>query len=381
MKAHSNAKVIPAIGNSTLRCIDLFAGAGGLSLAAQLAGLKVVAAVEHDKHACETYRRNFVKKGQPRLYEADITTLDPKRIARECFSKDAPCDIVLGGPPCQGFSVHRIKDAGKNDPRNRLIHRYFEFVAALKPKIFLLENVPGILWPRHEVALRKFYSEAKKAGYKVRAPVVIDARDYGVPQRRRRVFILGHRNDVHLPEEWFPAPTHGPESKELLDSQLKPWIACSEVFKEPIKGTDSNDIHMNHSKELVAAFENTPRNGGSRKDSGRTLPCHKYHDGHKDVYGRIDPTKPGPTMTTACINPSKGRFLHPVKNCGISLRHAARMQTFPDDFVFCGGLIAGGVQVGNAVPIKLGEALLRHLKSKILSRRVRIKRSQKKGCK
>jgi len=119
---------------------------------------------------------------------------------------------------------------------------------------------------------------------------------------------------------------------------------------------------MKHGACLVEAFANTPKNGGSRKDSGRVLPCHKKHDGHKDVYGRIDPNIPAPTMTTACINPSKGRFVHPTQNNGITARHAARIQTFPDDFVFHGGLTAAGRQIGNAVPVDLGFALIKHIR-------------------
>ena len=125
---------------------------------------------------------------------------------------------------------------------------------------------------------------------------------------------------------------------------------------------DENGVHMNSSRELVDIFRATPLNGGSRKDSGRVLHCHKDHDGHKDVYGRIDARQPAPTMTTACINPSKGRFVHPRQHHGITVRQAARIQTFPDDFVFEGGLMAAGVQIGNAVPVRLGEVLIRALR-------------------
>ena len=118
---------------------------------------------------------------------------------------------------------------------------------------------------------------------------------------------------------------------------------------------------MLHSQELIEAFRRTPANGGSRKDSGRLLECHKNHDGHSDVYGRIDPQQPAPTMTTACINPSKGRFVHPVEHHGITVRQAARIQTFPDEFVISGGLMAAGKQVGNAVPAELGRHLIMHL--------------------
>jgi DNA (cytosine-5)-methyltransferase 1 len=122
---------------------------------------------------------------------------------------------------------------------------------------------------------------------------------------------------------------------------------------------------MKHSDELIEAFKRTPINGGSRKDSGRILPCHKDHRGHNDVYGRIDPDVPAPTMTTACINPSKGRFVHPTEHHGITLRQAARIQSFPEWYVFEGGLMAGGAQVGNAVPVGLATELLVPLKKAV----------------
>jgi len=346
---------------SRFSCVDLFAGAGGFSLAANLVGLKVAAAVEFDKYACETYRYNLVHKGGTKLYEVDMASLEPKTILKDCFSSGLTCDVVLGGPPCQGFSVHRLNDAGKHDPRNSLVHRYFEFVSALKPRVFLLENVPGILWPRHASVLKKFYDEARRAGYRVMPPELVDARDFGLPQGRKRVFILGVRDDVLPIANWVPQKTHGNPSDRVRNPRLKPWVSCAEVFSRKLRANDPNNIHMNHSDEMVRLFKKTPLNGGSRHESGRTLPCHEGHDGHKDVYGRIDTRKPGPTMTTACINPSKGRFLHPTKHHGIALRHAARLQTFPESFVFKGGLMAGGVQVGNAVPVRLGMLLLRRV--------------------
>jgi DNA (cytosine-5)-methyltransferase 1 len=348
-----------------LRCIDLFAGAGGLSLAAQKAGLEVAAAVEIHPKACETYRSNIVRKGGPVLYEDDILQLDPEDLKRRHFPDDAACDVVLGGPPCQGFSTHRIKDAGVGDPRNALILRYFSFVAALRPKVFLMENVPGILWPRHRQFLETFYKHGAAAGYDVKAPVVLDARDFGVPQRRRRVFILGVARGHEVGDFWPPSATHGSREAIELNPRLKPWVSASEVFSYPAAASDINNVHMNHSKALVDAFRSTPRNGGSRNQSNRTLPCHTGHDGHWDVYGRIDPNEPGPTMTTACINPSKGRFVHPTEHHGITVRQAARFQTFPDSFVFKGGLISAGEQIGNAVPVQLGTVLLRAIRRAI----------------
>jgi DNA (cytosine-5)-methyltransferase 1 len=342
-----------------LWCIDLFAGAGGLSLAAQNAGLTVVAAIEKNSHACKTYRENLIGKNiKTTLYEKDILEVTPQKILDAHFGDKASCDIVLGGPPCQGFSTHRINDAGVDDPRNALVLRYFEYVATLRPKVFLMENVPGILWPRHEKFLRAFYSEGEKAGYQIKQAVTLDARDYGVPQRRKRVFILGIRKDFPFNGCWPPKPTHGDESEILKNPNLKSWIPASKIFSEPLSPSDANNNHMNHSAEIIAVFKATPLNGGSRHQSGRVLNCHKEHSGHKDVYGRINPGVPGPTMTTACINPSKGRFVHPTEHHGISVRHAARFQTFPENFIFHGGLIAAGQQIGNAVPVLLGQVLL-----------------------
>lgn len=338
-------------------CVDLFAGAGGFSLAARRTkALRVVAAVENDRHACATYRRNLAG---PTLYERDIRELDPQILVDAHFSEGRVCDIVLGGPPCQGFSVHRIKNAGVNDARNALILRYFEFVAALRPKVFLMENVPGITGSRHCDYLEAFYRVGQETGYDIQRYETLDARDYGVPQRRRRVFILGVRADVAFDlTHWPPPPTHGDEKARRKNPQLAPWLNASEVFDKPFPPNDENDLHMRHSPKLVEVFRSTPLNGSARHQSNRVLPCHENYGGHSDVYGRIAPDRPGPTMTAACISPSKGRFVHPTEHHGITLRQAARFQDFPDDFVFEGGLMAAGAQIGNAVPIRLGIALL-----------------------
>lgn len=346
-----------------LKVADLFAGAGGFSLAAVQAGCEIVFAVEFDKNAATTYKKNIGAKTRSEkvvVYNDDITSLGAVGLAEKHFP-DGDCGLLLGGPPCQGFSTHRINDAGVDDPRNALIHEYFAFVRSLKPKAFLMENVPGMLWPRHKSYLEEFYRQALDSGYSLYQPQKLDARDYGIPQRRQRVFILGIRDDISVDGfEWPPKPTHSaPELAEATG--LKPWVPCETAFVD-LPADDINSVHMNHCPELVAAFARTPANGGSRKDSGRLLNCHVDHDGHKDVYGRIDPSKPAPTMTTACINPSKGRFVHPLLNHGITARQAARIQTFPDDYTFFGGLMAAGKQIGNAVPVAFGQTLIQHIK-------------------
>lgn len=346
--------------------VDLFAGAGGFSLAALLSGFSVDFAIENDSHAVHTYKHNIQRFSDGEeicVLDKSILEYEPEAIKKQRFGSKS-CDLLLGGPPCQGFSAHRILNAGVNDPRNELILAYFAFVRALRPRVFLMENVPGILWERHKSYVEKFYEEGRRAGYYVFEPVTLDARDFGVPQRRKRVFILGVRGEFESENFiWPPRPTHCDPKK--INSSLLPWVNCEHVFSTPPQH-DINDIHMNHGSELVEVFKRTPPNGGSRKDSGRILACHEKHDGHKDVYGRIDPIQPAPTMTTACINPSKGRFVHPTEHHGITVRQAARIQTFPDDFTFFGGLTAAGRQIGNAVPIDLGRFLIEYIKKYLI---------------
>lgn len=348
---------------SQITAIDLFSGAGGFSFGAISSGINIVGALEFNPLAATTYKNNISSldgRDVP-LIEKSIMDVEPPEAMQYWGITPATCDIVIGGPPCQGFSTHRIADSGIDDPRNELLCRYFEYVSAIRPRVFLVENVPGLLWPRHATYLKRFYSMAEAANYEMKQPVILNARDYGVPQNRKRVFLLGIDSRRPIQIVWPPAPTH--VDPALPDEQKKgrqAWRTASEVFS-PAPDGDQNDIHMNHSRELITQFETTPRNGGSRHQSNRVLACHVNHSGHRDVYGRIDPTKPGPTMTTACINPSKGRFVHPVENHGITVRQAARFQTFPDNYTFFGGLMASGAQIGNAVPVALGSALLKEI--------------------
>jgi DNA (cytosine-5)-methyltransferase 1 len=355
---------IPLTDDAVVAC-DLFAGAGGFSLGAHFAGIHVAAAVELNKYAAATYRANLVDTGilPARMFEKDITDFSPAELISQSVLKDRACDILLGGPPCQGFSAHRIKGAGINDPRNALLLRYFEYVRALRPLFFLVENVPGLLWPRHASFVDAFYALAESADYAVLKPIILNAKDYGVPQSRRRVFLLGYdKKRVTAIPSWPPAPTHGEPDNA---AGLPPWPTAAIAFGPALDG-DPNDLHMRHGAELIDTFKRTPPNGGSRRDSGRVLPCHKNHVGHHDVYGRIDPSHPAPTMTTACINPSKGRFVHPTEHHGITLRQAARLQSFPDWFNFEGGIMAGGVQVGNAVPVGLAAEVIAPLRQAAL---------------
>lgn len=366
-----------------LTALDLFAGAGGLSLAGYNLGLDILAAVELDNDACATYKHNIIdNRQQPvELYNNDILDLTPESILNDLNLVSGELDFLMGGPPCQGFSTHRINGAGVNDPRNELLIRYFDFVKTFMPKVFLVENVPGLLWKRHELYLQKFKKLSHVNGYKLYDPIKINAKNYGVPQSRQRVFILGFREDVKVGNiKWPPRQTHFQPGKGTPE-----WLTASTVFETPSKSVhkrikdqigskladplnygniiltsdkDHSAIHMNHTPPLVDRFSQTPING-DRSDIAFRLPCHsKGYVGHLDVYGRVRLAQPGPTITTGCFNPSKGRFLHPWRNHGITIRHAARFQSFPDDYIFSGGMTSQGKQVGNAVPVKLAETII-----------------------
>lgn len=377
-----------------IKIIDIFAGAGGFSLAAHELGAEILAAIENDRDACDTYQNNIINRlGQKtKLYEQDILKLSPAFLMSEINILPRELDLLVGGPPCQGFSSHRINDAGIDDPRNKLLIRYFDFIHEIQPKLFLVENVPGMLWPRHKKYLDNFLKLARENGYLVKNPAILNAKSYGVPQNRNRVFIVGIRADLEKDlYEW-------PLKEKFFDpkKQEPKWITASKVFEkppeevlrklekrltlelghdsaqnivgsliygEPIKSIEEDPcaITMQHSIEMIERLSNTPING-SRDESDFCLPCHEgNYGGHKDVYGRIRLHLPGPTMTTGCFNPSKGRFTHPWENHGISPRHAARFQTFPDDYIFSGGITSQGKQIGNAVPVDLGKALIHHI--------------------
>jgi DNA (cytosine-5)-methyltransferase 1 len=368
-----------------LKAIDLFSGAGGLSLAASALDFSILAAIEIDFDACETYRKNITnKKNKPIVINEDILSKgSPSTLLKFANIKKGELDLLIGGPPCQGFSTHRINDSGVADPRNKLLFRYFEFVEHLRPKAFLIENVTGILWKRHSGYLKKLFQLAKKSGYTIYGPEILNARDFGVPQNRKRVFIVGLDNKIRSQNKefsWPPKPVFGPTSET-------PWVTSSIAFEPPTKheaekiksviGQENfkllkfgqkisiNDPcanHMNHTENMLSRFRSTPING-SRKDSGHILECHKNHSGHNDVYGRIKLLELANTITTGCNNPSKGRFLHPWKHHGITLRHAARLQTFPDNYIFIGTQTSQARQIGNSVPPQLGIHVISPIKT------------------
>lgn len=382
-----------------MSAIDLFAGAGGFSLAAHQAGLDVLAAIELDASAAQTYRKNIIDRlnQSTNLINGDILKISPSELRQELGLEQGDLQLMLGGPPCQGFSSHRIKDAGVDDPRNKLLLRYYDFVEEFQPKAFLVENVSGLFWKRHASYLEKFKQLAQDNGYMIHFCDTLNAKDYGTPQNRKRAFILGIRRDVEHDDLVFPPRPEffSPTSREVLQG-LPTWRTGSAVFEPltpalieryidehfrphtqledeaarvllqnlesgtPVEEDDPCNVHMQPTEKMQRRFRSTRLNG-SRMDADPEfeLECHANgYTGHKDVYGRVFIHTPSNTVTTGCNNPSKGRFVHPWEDHGFTLRHAARLQTFPDDFIFTGSSTDQAKQIGNAVPNILGYKLI-----------------------
>lgn len=330
----------------TLSAIDLFAGAGGASQGLIDAGFTVLAAIENDTAAAKTYAANhpLVK-----LYVADIRSIRADKVLEDIDLKRGNLTILKACPPCQTFST-----LGKTDPddeRNDLVGELWRFISKLQPKTFVLENVPGL---RHDKRLSALIRSARAIGYGVR-DYIVDASSFGVPQRRRRLIVLGVRGLSRL---------------ELPDSLLDALPSCFDRSDKtagdalaPAAGLDSSDpIHR--FRQLQSATLNRIRHipvGGNRFDLPRRyqLKCHIKLKSREcgASYGRVRVDRVAPTMTSRCTTPACGSFIHPTEHRGITLREAALIQTFPPSYKFEGGYGQIERQIGNAVPVRLAYAL------------------------
>lgn len=314
--------------------VDLFSGCGGLTLGLKSAGFRVLAGVEIDAKAAATYRANHPEVV---LFERDIDGLEPDEFMRVVGLNRGELDLLAACPPCQGFSRIRTRNGAAfgHDPRNELALRFVAFAVSLKPKHLLLENVPGLLNQR---VWRDMLKGLEAAGYHLNYRVV-DAADYGVPQRRKRLILLGSR--IARPE--IPGPV--------------PVRTTVRAAFEQITDEMEDDLHKlrpSHSPAVLSIIRSVPPDGGSRRDIPEylRLPCHKKTDGFGDVYGRMRWDDVSPTITSGCINPSKGRFIHPQEHRAITLREAALLQGFPVSYRFDVelGKESLALMIGNALP-------------------------------
>jgi DNA (cytosine-5)-methyltransferase 1 len=320
----------------TLTAVDLFSGCGGLSCGLIEAGFSVSAAVEIDPKAQATYKLNHP---DVRLYEQDIRQLDPDQVMKDIGLKAGELDLLAGCPPCQGFSRLRTKNqkTSVKDHRNNLVVDFLRFVQVMRPKTVMLENVPALAKDGRFTRMR---NQLTALGYEA-VVHVLDAADYKVPQRRKRLIMLASR--VHQPEI---APKSG---VRITVRQALAGVGA------PSKTTDSlHAVRENRTPAVRQLIALIPKNGGSRSDLGEKyqLDCHKKHSGFYDVYGRMAWDDVAPTITSGCHNPSKGRFLHPSYNRTITLREAALLQGFPKEYLFdvSHGKEAIALMIGNALP-------------------------------
>lgn len=334
------------------KVIDCFCGAGGLSLGFEKAGFKVLYAFDLDEMAINTYKNN-PKYHHGKAFVQDIYKVSKKGIEKSLGCELGDIDVVIGGPPCQGFSVQRRGD--DEDPRNNLVLEYVRLLLEIKPLFFVMENVGGLLSPRGLPYLTKMTEELEAAGYAIQKKK-LTASDFGVPQARKRVFIVGERTGDGVTRFSFPNPT-GETQKTVRDSI------------EDLMDKDEKDI-PNHKSDKLSSI-NLKRIQAVKEGEGRDslpealqLECHKKNVDHRhlDTYGRMSWDKPSPTITARFDSFSRGRFGHPVFDRTITLREGARLQTFPDDFEFLGSKVEVARQIGNAVPPVLAEKVAEKIK-------------------
>lgn len=325
------------------KILDLFAGAGGMTLGFHQAGFESIMAVDFDKDSCETYKRNFKNS---HVVCGDIRKLDNKTILKLTGGK---VDVIIGGPPCQGFSA--LGKQLKDDPRNQLWREYLRIVTLLKPKVWVMENVPELLKSQEFAEVRKV---TEKLGYHIKQDV-LNAADYGVPQRRHRAIVLAARIENGLRH---PIPTHTNKKEvDLFNPDQKNWVSVREAFEGlSLKPTGKNwHVGRNPSPFSLKRYAAVPK-GGNRFDLPKELQPNCWLNkptGSTDVFGRLWWERPSLTIRTEFYKPEKGRYLHPSENRSITLREGARLQTFPDQFEFVGKQTSVGRQIGNAVPVKL----------------------------
>ena len=337
----------------SLRGIDLFCGAGGLSLGLARAGVEIVCAVDNWSVATKTYSANF---DHPTL-TADISNLTAAGIL-DFSGVLGRVDVVVGGPPCQGFSVQRI--GSDLDARNNLVLEFARLVLELSPRMFLMENVPGLLGKRGSPLAKAFQRTLSTSGYQVRS-MLLNACDYGVPQSRRRVLFYGWRDGER--EFEFPAPTHS------MDDHLTVWDAIGDLPSPPEDCTPFPGDPLHRRTRLspmnLKRLDCIPPGGGMEDlPVELRVACHRngaHRIGHRYVYGRLAPDKPAATITARFDSFTRGKFGHPYDNRNITLREGARLQSFPDTFKFAGNQEPIAALIGNAVPPTLSTHLAKQI--------------------
>lgn len=339
--------------------IDLFSGAGGMSLGAKMAGIDVQVVVENDKYAAETYLSNH----QPKVgfFECDIRQFTPVPL----MEGDKPV-VLFGGPPCQGFSTSNQRNRNSHNPNNWLFQEYLRVVEHYKPDWVVFENVRGILETEQGTFVDKIVQRLNSLGYSVSSQV-LQASEYGVPQNRSRFFAVGslHGKAFQFPKPSFSDPI---SVKEALSGLPKLENGASQCYREYSSAPESdysiamtseekgchNHIVTKNNGTVIERYKHVPQ-GGNWENIPQDL-MQNYKDRsrcHTGIYRRLKADSPSVVIG----NYRKNMLIHPYENRGLSVREAARIQSFPDWFKFRGSIGFQQQQVGNAVPPLLAKAI------------------------
>lgn len=332
-------------------CIDSFCGAGGLGLGLQRAGFDILLSFDIDQLCINTINQNKKYFDHPAV-AADIADMLNGKLLERCNLKRGELFLLAGGPPCQGFSVQRR--GSDIDSRNELVLMYGRLIDELYPKYFVMENVSGIAGKRGKTILQQLIEDVEKIGYHVHVEL-LDAQDFGVPQRRKRYIVIGERVDMGNHYK-YPASTG--ERHTVRD-------AIGNLPEPPHDGTDHPNYPLHRRDRL--SERNLQRIRAIKEGQGRDdLPeelladCHKIDSsviGFRSVYGRMAWDDVAPTITARFDSFTRGKFGHPTQDRSISLREGALLQTFPEDFVFNGNKVDIARQIGNAVPPMMAEQI------------------------
>lgn len=361
------------------KIIDLFSGAGGMTLgfvdSRFHGGFKSIFAIDNDASAVDTYNHNFCP-ASPHCVASDIEDW----VSRTTVPK---ADVVIGGPPCQGFSLLNKKREG--DQRRALWEPYMDVVKRSGASVFVMENVQGLL---KSSEFEDIIRRSMEIGFELLNPSVLNMADYGVPQTRKRAIAIGVRVDdfgrATFPD-FPPSRTHSVNADEVSTHQ---WLTVRDAIDDLPRRTFGIEINREKEPPLDLHFGRSPTEiskeryravppGGNRFDLQKKRPditpaCWiRKTSGGTDLFGRLWWDRPSVTIRTEFFKPEKGRYLHPSAHRPISHREAARLMTFPDDFTFCGTKIQIAKQIGNAVPPIFASALASYVDELLALRKLK----------
>ena len=359
-----------------LKAIDLFSGCGGISLGLQRAGFKLIAAADNNKKYSATYVKNFPSV---HFLHDSLADINPKELMKILGLKPGELDLLAGGPPCQGFSKNVPRSQRRADSQNnKLIVTFLDYCETFRPKAIMMENVAEMKSGFDETYTLQIRDRLTKIGYHVHE-CVFNAADFGVPQKRRRAFFVAVNNKISGFK--FPTPTHGEGC--ITGNYLTIRDAISDL---PILEDGEGESLSPYTKSAVTAFQKLMRKGAKHLTNHKTrklkplqskrlsslkpgqgikdLPTNiRPKGGYSGAYGRLTWEMTSPTITRWVFHPGSGRWGHPEQIRVLTTREAARIQSFPDHFVFHGTFTDMAGQIGNAVPPLLAEAVAKAIKS------------------